>query len=207
MTESSPGGGNEPLQDAPSGRAQGNWTLPNALTILRIFMVPLLVVFLLTEYTLVGLFVFILASLTDWFDGYLARTRHQITTLGQLLDPIADKLLISAALISLVELGLAPAWMVVIIVGRELAISGLRSIASDQGVQIPASTLGKYKTTVQMITIILLILEGADWPAWLGEYSFVGEIGLWLVVMLSLMSAGQYVFSFWGRLGLGGGET
>ena len=104
MTESGPEGGNESLQDAPSGRAQGNWTLPNALTILRIFMVPLLVVFLLTEYTLVGLFVFILASLTDWFDGYLARTRHQITTLGQLLDPIADKLLISAAFISLVEL-------------------------------------------------------------------------------------------------------
>jgi CDP-diacylglycerol--glycerol-3-phosphate 3-phosphatidyltransferase len=184
-----------------AGQAQGNWTLPNALTILRIFLVPVLVVFLLTEYTLVGLFVFILASLTDWFDGYLARTRQQITTLGQLLDPIADKLLISAAFISLVELGLAPAWMVVIIVGRELAISGLRSIAVDQGVKIPASTLGKYKTTVQMITVILLILG----PAWLGEYFVIGEIGLWLVVILSLASAGQYFFSFWGRLGLGGG--
>jgi len=206
MTGSAPEDRNSPPQGVAPGMAQGNWTLPNALTILRIFMVPLLVVFLLTEYTLVGLFVFILASLTDWFDGYLARTRHQITTLGQLLDPIADKLLISAAFISLVELGSAPAWMVVIIVGRELAISGLRSIASDQGVEISASTLGKYKTTVQMITVVLLILEGADWPAWLGEYSFIGEIGLWLVVVLSLLSAGQYFFSFWGRLGLGGGE-
>ena len=136
----------------------GNWTLPNALTALRIFLVPILVVFLLTDYRLGGLSVFIIASLTDWFDGYLARTRKQITTLGQLLDPIADKLLVSAAFISLVGLGEAPAWMVVIIIGRELAISGLRPIASDQGITIPSSSLGKYKTTVQMFTIILLLL-------------------------------------------------
>lgn len=181
----------------------GNWTLPNALTVLRIFLVPILVVFLLTEYRLIGLSVFIVASLTDWFDGYLARTRHQVTTLGQLLDPVADKLLISAAFISLVELGLAPAWMVVIIIGRELAISGLRSIAGDQGVKIPASSLGKYKTTVQMFTVILLILG----PPYLGEYFFLGEIGLWLVVILSLMSAAQYAVGFWGRLGLDGGST
>ena len=185
--------------DLTSG-STGNWTLPNALTVLRIFLVPILVVFLLTEYRLVGLSVFIVASLTDWFDGYLARARHQITTLGQLLDPIADKLLISAAFISLVELGLAPAWMVVIIIGRELAISGLRSIAADQDVKIPASSLGKYKTTVQMFTVILLILG----PPYLGEYFFLGQIGLWLVVILSLMSAGQYVLGFWGRLGLDG---
>ena len=181
----------------------GNWTLPNALTVLRIFLVPILVVFLLTEYRLIGLAVFMVASLTDWFDGYLARSRDQITTLGQLLDPIADKLLISAAFISLVELGLAPAWMVVIIIGRELAISGLRSIAVDQGVNIAASSLGKYKTTVQMFTVILLILG----PSYLGDYSFVGEIGLWLVVILSLASAAQYFLGFWGRLGLDGGST
>lgn len=178
----------------------GNWTLPNALTALRIFLVPILVVFLLTEKPLVGLSVFIVASLTDWFDGYLARTRQQITTLGQLLDPIADKLLISAALISLVELDLAPAWMVVIIIGRELAISGLRPIAADQGIEIPSSSLGKYKTTVQMLTIILLILG----PAYLGDYLFIGEIGLWLVVVLSLISAAQYFFGFWKRLRLNG---
>ncbi len=186
-----------------AAQATGNWTLPNALTILRIFLVPVLVVFLLTEYTLIGLSVFILASLTDWFDGYLARTRGQITTLGQLLDPVADKLLISAAFISLVELGLAPAWMVVIIVGRELAISGLRLIAADLHVDIPASTLGKYKTTAQMITVIILILG----PQWMGSYMVLGEIGLWAVVILSMMSAGHYFVSFWGRLGLGGGEA
>jgi len=147
--------------------------------------------------------VFVLASLTDWFDGFLARARGQVTTLGQLLDPVADKLLISAAFISLVELGLAPAWMVVIIVGRELAVSGLRSIAADQNVRIPASSLAKYKTTAQMITVIILILG----PRWLGEYMVLGEVGLWVVVILSLMSAGNYVISFWGRLGLGGDEA
>ena len=183
--------------------ASGPWTLPNALTILRIFLVPLLVVFLLTEYTLVGLSVFVLASITDWFDGYLARRRHQITTLGQLLDPVADKLLISAAFITLVELGLAPAWMVVIIVGRELAISGLRSIAADQNVKIPSSSLGKYKMTAQAITVVLLILG----PRFLGDFFFLGEIGLWAVVILSVLSAGQYLYSFWGRVGLGGAKT
>ncbi len=186
-----------------SSRAVGNWALPNLLTVARIFMVPLLVVFLLTEYTLVGLSVFIVASLTDWFDGYLARRRKQITTLGQLLDPVADKLLISAAFISLVELGLAPAWMVVIIIGRELAISGLRIIAADQGVDIPASSLGKYKTTVQMITVVPLILG----PRFLGEYFVIGQWGLWLVVILSLLSAGQYFANSWRLLGLGGGTT
>jgi len=182
-----------------SDRAQGNWTLPNALTVLRIFLVPILVVFLLTEYTMVGLMVFIVASLTDWFDGYLARKRKQVTTLGQLLDPIADKLLVSAAFISLVELDLAPAWMVVIIIGRELAISGLRILASDQGVKIPASSLAKYKTTVQMVTIVLLIST-----PFLGEYYYLGEVGLWLVVVLSLFSAGQYFANSWKVLGLGG---
>lgn len=186
-----------------SSRAVGNWTLPNLLTVARIFMVPLLVVFLLTRYTLVGLSIFIVASLTDWFDGYLARRRKEITTLGQLLDPVADKLLISAAFISLVELGLAPAWMVVIIIGRELAVSGLRIIAADQGVKIPASSLGKYKTTVQMITVVPLILG----PRFLGEYFVVGKVGLWLVVILSLLSAGQYFANSWRLLGLGGDST
>ena len=183
----------------------GNWTLPNALTAFRIFLVPILVVFLLTDYRLVGLSVFIIASLTDWFDGYLARTRKQITTLGQFLDPIADKLLVSAAFISLVELGLAPAWMVVIIIGRELAISGLRPIAAGHGITISSSALGKYKTTVQMVTVILLLLG----PAYLSEYFmigeiFVGEVGLWVVVVLSLVSAAQYFLDFWKQLGPSG---
>ena len=130
--------------------------LPNFLTLSRIFAVPLLVVVLLTRVynpeqqvqslsIFLATLIFLGASITDYFDGYLARRRRQVTTLGMLLDPIADKLLISAAFISLVELGWAPAWMVVIIIGRELAISGLRSIAANQGFNIDASELEKSK--------------------------------------------------------------
>ena len=121
--------------------------LPNALTLVRIVLVPLLVVVLLTEFEgrrifgiakeLVGAAIFAVASITDWLDGYLARRRRQVTWLGQTLDPIADKLLTSAAFISLVQLDLAPAWMVAIIIGREFAITGLRSLAHARGFTIP----------------------------------------------------------------------
>src|SRR5919112_6524894 len=123
--------------------------LPNTLTLVRMFLVPLLVVVLLTEFEgrrilgmpkeLVGAAIFGLASLTDWLDGYLARRRKQITTLGQLMDPLADKLLITAALVSLVQMDLAPAWMVAVVLGREFAITVLRSLAHSRGVAIPAS--------------------------------------------------------------------
>ena len=127
--------------------------LPNALTLLRIFLVPFLVVVLLTKFDgreTVGLLIFLTAVTTDFLDGFLARRRGEITTLGTLLDPIADKLLISAAFISLVELGLAPAWMVVVVIGREFAVSGLRSIAAERGIVIPASGWGKAKMGTQI---------------------------------------------------------
>ena len=123
--------------------------LPNALTLARIVLVPLLVVVLLTEVEgtrilgvskeLAGAAIFALASMTDWLDGYLARRRRQVTWLGQMLDPLADKLLTSAAFISLVQLGLAPAWMVAIVIGRDFAITGLRSLAYNKGFTMPAS--------------------------------------------------------------------
>jgi CDP-diacylglycerol--glycerol-3-phosphate 3-phosphatidyltransferase len=131
--------------------------LPNSLTVLRIFCVPLLVVVLLTRspnvtvwgvpmnFSVWGVLILLGAALTDWADGYLARRREQITTLGILLDPIADKLLISAAFISLVQMNLVPAWMVVIIIGREITVLGLRNIAAAEGFTIPASALGKTK--------------------------------------------------------------
>ncbi len=140
--------------------------LPNALTLLRIFIVPLLVVVLLTPFSenwfgvprhILGVLMFLAAALTDYLDGQIARRRGQVTRLGQLLDPIADKLLISAALISLVENQLAPAWAVVIIIGREFAVTGLRSIAAVEGVVISASRMGKFKMLAQVITITLLI--------------------------------------------------
>lgn len=142
--------------------------LPNSLTLLRIFIVPLLVVVLLTPFSeswfgvprhILGVALFLGAALTDYLDGHLARSRNQVTRLGQLLDPIADKLLISAALISLVENQLAPAWAVVIIIGREFAVTGLRSIAAADGVVISASMMGKFKMLVQVLTVSLLIVS------------------------------------------------
>ena len=142
--------------------------LPNALTLSRIFIVPLLVVVLLTPFSenwlgvpryLLGVSIFVVAALTDYFDGKLARSRKQVSKLGKLLDPIADKLLISAALISLVENHLAPAWAVVVIVGREFAVTGLRSIAATEGVVIAASKMGKFKMVAQVVTVGLLILS------------------------------------------------
>src|SRR5262247_1021804 len=131
--------------------------LPNALTLVRIFAVPLLVALLMTkDHMLIAALIFLAASFTDLLDGYLARKRGQITTLGVLLDPVADKLLISSAFISLVQLDIVPAWMVVIIIGREFAVSGLRSIASAQGFTISASELGKIKMVAQVAAISLL---------------------------------------------------
>jgi CDP-diacylglycerol---glycerol-3-phosphate 3-phosphatidyltransferase len=141
-------------------------TLPNLLTLLRIFIAPLLVVVLLTKFSedwvgvpqhIAGVTLFLLAAITDAIDGWVARKRGQVSRLGILLDPIADKLLISSAFISLVENRLAPAWAVVIIIGREFAVSGLRSIAASEGFAIPASRIGKLKMFSQVVTISLLI--------------------------------------------------
>jgi CDP-diacylglycerol--glycerol-3-phosphate 3-phosphatidyltransferase len=145
--------------------------LPNTLTLIRIFIVPLLVVVLLTKFSedwvglpqhIAGVSLFLFASVTDVLDGWVARRRGQVSRLGILLDPIADKLLISAAFISLVENRLAPAWAVVIIIAREFAVSGLRSIAAAEGMAIPASKAGKIKMFSQVVTIALLITSSVD---------------------------------------------
>ncbi len=168
--------------------------LPNGLTLFRIFLVPLLVVVLLTKFTgreYVGLGIFLIAAITDFFDGYLARKYNQVTRLGMLLDPIADKLLVSAAFISLVELQLAPAWMVVIIIGREFAVSGLRSIATQHGVTISASPLGKGKMISQVVAISILIL-GYE----LGRFMFIGKVALWVVMGFAIISGIDYFMKF-----------
>ena len=176
--------------------------LPNALTLTRIFLVPFLVVVLLTKFDereTVGLLIFLTAVATDFLDGWLARRRKEITTLGTLLDPIADKLLISAAFISLVELGLAPAWMVVVIIGREFAVSGLRSIASGRGIVIPASGWGKAKMVTQIAAVSLLILALRH-----SRYATPGRIALWLVVAVALISGVEYFLRFFRRIVLAG---
>src|SRR5580698_8973828 len=150
--------------------------LPNGLTLLRIFFVPVLIVILLTRspnvelwgfpmhFEFWGVLILLMAAATDWADGYFARRRLQVTTLGMLLDPIADKLLISAAFISLVSMQLVPAWMVVIIIGREFVITGLRDIATAEGLIIPASALGKTKMILQVLAGCAVILT-AKHPA------------------------------------------
>jgi CDP-diacylglycerol--glycerol-3-phosphate 3-phosphatidyltransferase len=176
--------------------------LPNSLTIARIFLVPVLVSVLLTNFEgrlvlglpveLVGAAIFGLASLTDWLDGYLARRRGQVTWVGQMLDPIADKLLISATLVSLVQLGLAPAWMVTVIIGREFAVTGLRSLAYARGLTMPASPLGKLKMVSQVVAILLLILGWERVPLLL----LAGQAALWIVMATALVSAFDYYRRF-----------
>jgi len=178
--------------------------LPNSLTVTRICLVPLLVVVLLTKFEgrqilgipieYVGAGIFGLASLTDWADGYLARRRKQITTLGQVIDPLADKLLTSAAFISLVQMGLAPAWMVAVIIGREFAVTALRSLTYARGVAIPASSLGKVKMIAQVVAILALILSSAG-PAAEAMW-WIGQAALWVVVVTALISAADYFRRF-----------
>jgi CDP-diacylglycerol--glycerol-3-phosphate 3-phosphatidyltransferase len=168
--------------------------LPNALSLVRIFLVPVLVVFLIVvpaPFNLTAAAVFLAAAFTDWLDGRIARRTRQVTALGKLLDPIADKLLISASLISLVQVGRAPAWMVVLIVGRDLAMTGLRAIAAAQGVVIQASDFGKATMTAQVIAVALLILS---WPAWSVP---LGQAVLLLAALLSMVSGILYFRKFW----------
>lgn len=137
--------------------------LANKLTMLRIFLVPVFLIFIVINEipygTIVATLIFIIASLTDQLDGYIARSRNQITTFGKFMDPLADKLLVTAALISLVELGLIPSYAAIIIIAREFAVSGLRTIAASEGKIIAASWWGKIKTVTQIIAIVLLLIK------------------------------------------------
>jgi CDP-diacylglycerol---glycerol-3-phosphate 3-phosphatidyltransferase len=182
--------------------------LPNALTILRIFFVPFLVAVLveqdlqiewrgqvLVTNSFLALGIFLIAAATDLLDGYLARRWKQITTVGTLLDPIADKLLISAALVSLVQIRRVPAWMVVLIIGREFAVSGLRSIAAAEGYTIQASDLGKTKMITQ-VTAISMVLVSIRWQTLNG----FAMLWMWGVVIFGIASAIQYFRKFWGKV-------
>jgi CDP-diacylglycerol--glycerol-3-phosphate 3-phosphatidyltransferase len=182
--------------------------LPNLLTLLRIFFVPLLMATLLAENSgagwqrwipasreLFALAVFLVAAITDLLDGYLARRWGQVTTVGTLLDPIADKLLIMAALVSLVAVQRVPAWMVIVILGREFAVSGLRQIAAASGFTIAASDLGKSKMLAQVIAIALVI-GAIRWPA-LTEFALYA---MWAVVLFGLISGADYFRTFWRKV-------
>jgi len=181
--------------------------LPNWLTISRIFFVPLLVAVMVQERIplpwgggeitsdMLALAIFLIAAATDILDGYLARRWKQVTTIGTLLDPIADKLLVSAALISLVQVGAVRGWLVVLLVGREFAVSGLRAIAAAEGYTISANELGKTKTFFQVVSVsfLLVSIHHPAMAAW-------ASISLYVVVFFSLASAVSYFAKFWNRV-------
>lgn len=179
--------------------------LPNVLTLLRIFVVPLLVAALVQQgawlpwpfrdHNLLALSIFLFAAFTDILDGYLARRWQQVTTVGTLLDPIADKLLISAALISLVQVSRLPGWIAILIVAREFAVSGLRSIAAAEGYTIKASELGKTKTFIQVVAISLVLLS-MSFPQ-LEPYA---RWSMWGVVVVAIISAIDYFNKFWRKV-------
>jgi CDP-diacylglycerol---glycerol-3-phosphate 3-phosphatidyltransferase len=188
--------------------------LPNSITLTRIFSIPLLIWILTTrrfqsvdgEKELLASALFIAASFTDGIDGYLARKRGQITTIGMLLDPLADKLLIAAAFVTLVQFNpsLVPAWMAVVIIGREFLVSGLRSIAASEGFTIEASDLGKFKMLVQIVSVVAVILDHR-WKQWtVGPYIFpvhwIAFVAIWFMVFLSSVSAIDYFAAFWSRI-------
>lgn len=188
--------------------------LPNSITLTRIFSIPVLIWVLSSnwfssnngERELIASFLFIAASITDAIDGYLARKRAQVTTMGMLLDPVADKLLIAAAFITLVQFNpaIVPAWMAVIIIGREFLVSGLRSIAASEGFTIQASDLGKMKMLVQTVSVVAAIVDH-HW-SYLNLYLFhlpvrpVAIVSIWVMVALSLASAADYFIAFWSKI-------
>jgi CDP-diacylglycerol--glycerol-3-phosphate 3-phosphatidyltransferase len=166
--------------------------LPNALTLIRILLVPVLVVALTVETpggSTIAAIVFAIAALTDGLDGYIARSRQSITTFGKVMDPVADKLMIAAALISLVSLDRLAAWVAMVIIAREFAVSGLRIAAGQQGVVIPASGLGKVKTIVQVAAVLALIAAGDPDAAWV-------QALVYLTVLVTVVSGADYFLNF-----------
>ena len=166
---------------------------PNKLTIARMIIVPFLVIFLLTGWggeanRYVSLTLFVVASVTDWFDGYLARKNNLVTNFGKFMDPLADKLLVCSAMICMIDLKRLPAWFVIIIIAREFIISGFRLIAAENGIVIAANYWGKFKTASQMIMIILLILHFD------GIFVILEQIFIWLSLALTIISLITYIW-------------
>lgn len=188
--------------------------LPNYITLSRVFSVPILIWILLGSFfntqngekEIAASALFILASITDGVDGYLARRRGQVTTMGMLLDPLADKLLIAAAFITLVQFNprIVPAWVAVLIIAREFLVSGLRGIAASEGFTIEASDLGKFKTVVQIVSVAAAILDHR-WMVWtFGNFIFsldlVAHLAIWFMIAVSIVSAVDYFVAFWSKI-------
>lgn len=171
--------------------------IPNLLTIFRIILIPVFVIILLVKIPygdIIAAGVFIVAALTDSLDGYLARKWKQVTTLGIILDPLADKMLITAALISLVELGRLPGWIAIVILTREFAVTGLRTLKAEQGIIIPASNLGKVKTIVQIIAVVLVISQNM-YQHYIGGFP-LGIWAMYFAVIITVVSGVEYFYKF-----------
>lgn len=172
--------------------------LPNKLTLLRVLLIPVFVVFMLVNITpfdkWIALGIFAIASLTDLADGKIARKYNLVTNFGKFMDPLADKLLVCSAMIALIELGKIPAWIVIVIIAREFVISGFRLIASDNGVVIAASYWGKFKTTFQMIMVILMIAD-------IEAIAIVTTVIMYIALILTVVSLVDYLIKNWGVMG------
>ncbi len=180
--------------------------LPNKITVSRVFLIPIFIIFMIIDFgmgelsfggvtlsveRLIGTFIFIVASMTDWLDGYLARKHNLVTNMGKFLDPLADKLLVSAAFIILVEMHLAASWIVIVIISREFAVTGLRLLLAGEGEVVAANSLGKIKTVAQLLAIILLLFDNAFFalaniPA--------GEIMLYIALIFTIWSGADYFY-------------
>ena len=188
--------------------------LPNSITLIRIASIPLLMWILSSsrfssvtgEKELLASAIFIAASMTDGIDGYLARKRGQVTTMGILLDPLADKLLIAAAFVTLVQLNpsLVPAWIAVVVIGREFLVSGLRSIAASEGFTIEASEIGKLKTVIQIVSVVAAILAHRwnywDWGGFIVAVHMIALWSIWWMTVVSIISAADYFVGFWKKI-------
>lgn len=166
--------------------------LANKLTLLRVILVPVFLIFISINgpaNTLIAIVIFVVAALTDKLDGYIARSRNEITNFGKFMDPLADKLLVTSALVALVQYGVIPAWMVMIIIAREFAVTGLRAVAASEGVVIAASWWGKIKTVIQIIAIILCLISLIYTASYM---KYVTYISVSLAVLITLISGIDY---------------
>ena len=189
-----------------SAGQESNINLPNVLTLVRILLIPVFVLLLLDptpDRSLAAAIVFVIAAVTDLLDGYVARKTGQITKLGRLLDPIADKLLVLSALILLVQVDRVTALVAILIIAREVAVTGLRAIAASEGMIMSAEVTGKYKMALQVVAIVLLLLEGTV-VEMIGNLHLAGIVTLYLSLILGYVSGAQYVWSFWRQVGAKG---
>ncbi len=164
--------------------------LPNKLTLLRIALIPIFIIVLMNGYYEISAVIFIVASLTDALDGYIARKHSLITNFGKIMDPLADKLLVTAAFVCLVQLGDVAAWMVIIILARELTITGLRAVAASEGIVIAAANSGKLKTILQMLSVVALLFKNYPFSLW--HIPFADAL-LWAAVVMTIVSGAEYI--------------